>query len=115
MGGRWVLVLVLAAVVGAGCTAAQLKAQKDDSWSHVSQALPDNSNPTPGGFGHPFRAAGFLLHPVGVALDYALVRPLYMLAGLAPEWFGLTADDAHRYHEHHWELVTPQNSPRRFE
>lgn len=104
--------LALAGLLTVGCSAAQLKAQKDNAWSHVPQALPDQQFANPSGYGHPFRALGFALHPVGVALDYALVRPFYMLAGLAPEWFGLTVEDGQRYQSHFPELITPRNAPR---
>lgn len=115
MRGRSLVVLLLAGMVALGCSAAELKAQKDGAWSHVPQALPDSHDRLPNGYAHPFRAAGFVLHPIGVALDYALVRPFYMLGGLAPEWFGLTVEDAQKYQMHHPELITPQNAPRRFE
>ncbi|HZS32574.1 MAG TPA: hypothetical protein VFC42_04285 [Methylomirabilota bacterium] len=136
MRARGLMVLVLAAAVVAGCAGNELKARKDAAWSHVPQALPDGphvvdsalprlstlpdptwsqDDPLPSGYGHPFRALGFALHPIGVALDYALVRPFYMLAGLAPEWFGLTADDAHRYQSHMPELIISREAPRRFE
>jgi hypothetical protein len=122
---------LLVALVSVGCAASQLKAQKDNAWSHVPQALPDATewhhpylqtmsklpdpayaghNPNPGGYAHPFRGPGFVLHPFGVALDYVLVRPFYMLAGLAPEWFGLTAEDARRYQSHLPELVNSRES-----
>ena len=110
----FVVVLMLAALVGAGCTAGQLKAQRDNSWSHVPEALPDNFDPNAGGYGHPFRLPAFIFHPVGVALDYALVRPFYMLSGLAPSVFGLTAEDAQRYQWHHPELIKSQNAPHRW-
>ena len=48
--------------------------------------------------------------------DYALVRPMYMLGGLAPEWFGLNADDAFGYQSHMPELTISKDAPRyRFE
>ena len=50
--------------------------------------------------------------PIGRALDYALIRPIYMLGGLAPEWFGLQTDDAQRFREAHPELVIPRDAPR---
>ena len=115
MRGKALAVLLLAALIGVGCTAGQLKAQKDDSWNWVPKGLPDTPEPSSGGYGHPFRAAAFALHPVGVALDYALARPLYLLGSLAPEWFGFTVEDGQRYHDHHPEVLTPRNSPRRFE
>jgi len=115
MRGKILAVLLLAALIGAGCSAAQLKANKDNSWNDFPRALPDNYDGNPGGYGHPFRGLAFALSPVGVALDYVLIRPFYLLGGLAPEWFGLTAEDAQRYHQHLPELVTPQNTPRRWE
>ena len=110
---RCLIVLVLAVLVAAGCAASDLKARKDAAWSHVPQALPDGLDPNAGGYGHPLRAVAFVLHPIGVALDYVLVRPFYMLAGLAPEWFGLTAEDGQRYQSHFPELVVPRDAPRR--
>lgn len=115
MRGRTLVALAVALVATLGCSATQLKAQKDGAWSFVPRALPDAHEPTPGGYGHPLRGLAFAAHPLGVALDYVLVRPFYMLAGLAPEWFGLTAEDAHRFQSHYPELLTPQNAPRRFE
>ena len=115
MRARFCALLLLAALVAAGCAAAELKAQKDDAWSHMPQALPDRHNANPSGYGHPFRLLAFLFHPVGVALDYALVRPMYRLGGLGPEWFGVRAEDAQRYHSHFPELITPQNAPLRLE
>ena len=41
----------------------------------------------PDAYGHPFRPLGIIFHPIGVAFDWAVVRPLYWLGGLAPEWF----------------------------
>jgi hypothetical protein len=67
------------------------------------------------GYAHPLRGVAFVLHPIGTALDYALVRPFYMLGGLAPEWFGLTVEDGQDFQAHYPELQIPRNSPRRFE
>jgi len=115
MRGKALAVLLLAALIGVGCSAAQLKSQKEDAWNWTPKAMPDSGDPSAGGYGHPFRAAGFALHPVGVALDYALVRPFYLLGSLAPEWFGLTAEDAQLYQSHHPELTVPRNAPHRFQ
>ena len=52
---------------------------------------------------------------MSVILDYALVRPFYMLSGLAPEWFGLTAGDAQKFQSHMPELVVPRDYPPRFD
>jgi hypothetical protein len=115
MRGKILAVLVLAALIGAGCSAAQQKSNKDASWNDFPRALPDNYDPNPAGYGHPFRGAAFVLSPIGVALDFVLVRPFYLLGGLAPEWFGFTAEDGQRYHQHLPEIVTPQSTPRRWE
>ena len=116
MRARVLVVLLVAAVVAAGCsTAAELKARKDGSWEWFPRALPDTHDPNPNGYGHPLRGLAFVLHPIGVALDYVLVRPFYMVSGLGPEWWGLTVEDVQRFHSHQWELLTPQNAPRRFE
>ena len=137
MRSRHLVVLVVAAAIGVGCSANTLKARKDDAWGPVSQSLPDGEyiyNPalvtlstlpdptwvgfssSPSAYGHPFRPLGFVLYPFAVAFDYALVRPLYMLGGLAPEWFGLTADDAQSYQRQMPELGISKDAPRyRFE
>ena len=67
---------------------------------------------SPNAYGHPFRPLGIVFHPIGVALDWAVVRPLYWLGGLAPEWFGMTADDAWVYHSHMPELTISKDAPR---
>jgi len=115
MRARVLIVLLLIGAVAAGCAGSQLKARKDNAWSDLPQALPDRYDPNPGSYGHPLRAAGFALHPVGVALDYVLVRPFYFLAGLAPEWFGLTAGDAQKYQAHYPDLTVPRTAPERFQ
>jgi hypothetical protein len=43
---------------------------------------------------NPWRWTGFLLHPVGVALDYGLNRPIYTLTSKLPYLFGYTSEDA---------------------
>ncbi|HJU05622.1 MAG TPA: hypothetical protein VJ692_10770 [Nitrospiraceae bacterium] len=43
---------------------------------------------------NPFRWLGFILNPVGVALDYVVNRPLYTLASSYPSLFGFTPEDA---------------------
>ena len=93
---RNLVVLALAGAVLVGCSASELKSRKDDGWSLVSQGLPDGKyihNPSlprlstlpdptwvgqenaPNAYGHIFRPFGFVLHPVGVALDWAPTRP----------------------------------------
>jgi hypothetical protein len=43
---------------------------------------------------NPWRWAGFLLHPFGVAMDYGLNRPLYTLSSKNPYLFGYTSADS---------------------
>jgi len=43
---------------------------------------------------NPWRWAGFLLHPVGVGLDYVPNRLIYVLPRHMPYLFGYTAEDA---------------------
>jgi hypothetical protein len=43
---------------------------------------------------NPWRWAGFLLHPFGVAMDYAVNRPMYVLPRKMPYLFGYTAADS---------------------
>ena len=134
---RHLIILVVAAAVGMGCSANSLRTQKDDGFAHVSQSLPDGEwiyNPSlptlsklpdptwvgfssnPSAYGHPFRPLGFVLYPIAVAFDWAVVKPLYMLGGLAPEWFGLNSDDAQTYQSHMPELTISKDAPRyRFE
>jgi hypothetical protein len=43
---------------------------------------------------NPWRWTGFLLHPVGVAFDYGLNRPIYTLSSKMPYLFGYTSEDS---------------------
>lgn len=43
---------------------------------------------------NPWRWTGFLLHPIGVAADYAINRPMYVLPRLMPYLFGYTSEDS---------------------
>ena len=43
---------------------------------------------------NPWRWTGFLLHPVGVALDYGVNRPIYALRSKLPYLFGYTTEDS---------------------
>ncbi len=43
---------------------------------------------------NPWRWVGFLLHPVGVALDYGINRPIYTLPSKNQYLFGYTAEDS---------------------
>lgn len=43
---------------------------------------------------HIFRLFAYLLHPLGVAMDYAVNRPAYTLVSIWPGLFGYTSEDA---------------------
>jgi hypothetical protein len=43
---------------------------------------------------NPWRWFGFFLHPVGVAMDFGVNRPIYMLPSKMPYLFGYTAEDS---------------------
>ncbi|NOT21950.1 MAG: hypothetical protein HOP22_04405 [Nitrospiraceae bacterium] len=43
---------------------------------------------------NPWRWTGFLLHPLGVALDYGVNRPIYKLTSKMPYLFGYTSEDS---------------------
>jgi hypothetical protein len=43
---------------------------------------------------NPWRWTGFLLHPIGHAIDYGLNRPMYLLTSQMPYLFGYTSEDS---------------------
>lgn len=43
---------------------------------------------------NPWRWTGFFLHPLGVAMDYGINRPIYALTSRMPYLFGYTSEDA---------------------
>jgi len=43
---------------------------------------------------HTLRLLGYVLHPMGVLLDYALIRSAHLAASQAPTVFGYTVEDA---------------------
>ena len=43
---------------------------------------------------NPWRWLGFILHPIGQGLDYAINRPIYALASVFPNFFGYTSEDS---------------------
>lgn len=55
-------------------------------YTDVAAGAPANDNP--------WRWAGFLAHPLGVAMDFGVNRPLYTLASQMPYLFGYTAEDS---------------------
>ena len=40
------------------------------------------------------------------------MKPLYMLGGVAPDWFGFTVDDSHTYHAHMGTPIEAKDAPR---
>ncbi|HEX9743030.1 MAG TPA: hypothetical protein VGA17_09590 [Nitrospiraceae bacterium] len=42
---------------------------------------------------NPWRWLGFVLHPIGVGLDYAINRPIYAVTSVFPYVFGYTSED----------------------
>jgi hypothetical protein len=54
------------------------------------------TNPVAGSpiYDNVFRWTAFLLHPVGVALDYGFNRPVYKITSSMPHLFGYTSEDA---------------------
>ncbi len=55
---------------------------------------------------HPLRWIAFIANPVGVVVDYAVNRPLYWVASLAPGVFGYTSEDA-MVDSQRWTLSSP--------
>lgn len=100
----WAMGIVLMAVLATGCgTTNQAGMASEDKeytpptsiynvldstalvYSDPAAGSPINDNP--------IRWLGFLFHPLGHALDYAVNRPIYTLAGSFPYLFGYTAED----------------------
>lgn len=54
------------------------------------------TNPVAGSpvYDNVFRWTAFLLHPVGMVLDYGFNRPVYKLTSTMPYLFGYTSEDA---------------------
>ena len=49
---------------------------------------------TPGWDGSfPLRLLAFIIHPIGVGLDLLVQQPMYLLASVAPAFFGYTVMD----------------------
>jgi hypothetical protein len=97
-------ILVLATVVGcAGNSQQQVSDDADGGYtapaSIYSVMDPTSLVYTDVGAGaalsdNPWRWAGFLLHPVGVAIDYGVNRPIYKLTSKMPYLFGYTSEDS---------------------
>lgn len=99
-----VLAMVMIAVLAAGCGTTNQQAVSADNKEYAPPTSIYNildstalvySDPAAGSAinDNPFRWLGFILHPVGQALDYVINRPLYKLASAFPYLFGYTAED----------------------
>lgn len=97
-------ILFLATVVGcAGNSQQQMSADTDGSYtppaSIYSVMDPTSLVYTDVAAGsaandNPWRWVAFALHPVGVALDYGLNRPIYKVPSKMQYLFGYTAEDS---------------------
>jgi hypothetical protein len=119
MRSRQLAMLVALVAVCVGC--AVDKGMPDGMYIN-NPSLPNLSNlpdptwvgsaPNESGYGYPLRPIAILLSPVGMALDWALMRPFYMLGGVAPKWFGFTVDDSQAYHNSLGEPMDAKTAPR---
>jgi hypothetical protein len=98
----WALGIVMVAVLTAGCETMQQQGAGDREYApptSIHNILDSTalvySDPAAGSAvnDNPYRWLGFILHPVGQALDYGVNRPLYTLASTIPYLFGYTAED----------------------
>jgi hypothetical protein len=94
--------MVMLAVVTAGCGTTPQQGAGDREYTpptSIHNILDSTalvySDPAAGSAvnDNPYRWLGFILHPVGQALDYGVNRPLYMIASGIPYLFGYTAED----------------------
>lgn len=95
---RFLGMMVLAAALAAGCASTHTDSQPyqaGTAWPLDSLNYlytdPVATSPVDD---NPVRWLGFLLNPIGVALDYGVNRPLYSLAASHPALFGFTPEDA---------------------
>jgi len=81
--------LLLGMIFSGGCAGKQ---KREDLYpTEITRQADSPADAT--SYGHPLRLVAFVLHPVGVVLDYVIVRPVYYVASLAPSFFGYTAED----------------------
>jgi hypothetical protein len=97
-------ILLLATVVGCA-SSHQQQATTDTDGGYVAPAsIYSVMDPTSlvytdvaagaAAYDNPWRWAGFLIHPAGVAVDYIVNRPLYTLSSHLPYLFGYTTEDS---------------------
>lgn len=98
----WAMGMALLALVAAGCGTMHQQSADDKEYApptSIYNILDSTalvySDPAAGSAvnDNPFRWLGFILHPIGQALDYGINRPLYALASGLPYLFGYTAED----------------------
>lgn len=99
----WAIGAVLTAVLATGCTttnpAGTASEKEYNPPTSIYNVLDSTalvySDPTAGSpiNDNPIRWLGFLFHPLGHAVDYAVNRPIYTLAGAFSYLFGYTAED----------------------
>ena len=97
-------ILFLATVVGcAGSSQQQMSANPDGAYSAPASiySVMDSTSLVytdvaagSAAYDNPWRWAAFALHPVGVALDYGLNRPIYKVPSTMQYIFGYTAEDS---------------------
>jgi hypothetical protein len=96
-------ILLLVTAVGCAETLQQTSAEPDGSYtapaSIYSVMDPTSLVYTDVAAGaslsdNPWRWFGFLLHPLGVAMDYGANRPIYTLPSKMPYLFGYTSEDS---------------------
>ena len=99
----WAIGAVLMAVLATGCTttnqAGTASEKEYNPPTSIYNVLDSTalvySDPTAGSAinDNPIRWLGILFHPLGHAVDYAVNRPIYILASAFPYLFGYTAED----------------------
>jgi hypothetical protein len=98
-------IVFLAAAVGcAGNSQQQMSANTADNYAAPPASIYSVMDPTSlvytdvaagsAAYDNPWRWAAFALHPVGVALDHGLNRPIYKLPSTMQYIFGYTAEDS---------------------
>lgn len=100
----WAMGAVLTAVLAAGCTttnqvgtaAENEYAPATSIYNVLDSTAMVYSDPRAGSpiNDNPIRWLGFLFHPLGHALDYAVNRPIYAFTSSFPYLFGYTAEDS---------------------
>jgi hypothetical protein len=97
-GWKLIGLVMIVALVSAGCASSRegYVSQQLTMYSSMDATALVYSDPLASAFldDHPLRWMGFALYPMGVAIDYAVNRPLYNLASTMPGLFGYNSEDA---------------------